>query len=269
VTLPLLYTRADAVATITLNRPEARNALTAEMLCRFADAVADIVADDTVRVVIVTASGDAAFCAGGDLGTTIPLLLGERAPADAWEHRLLDDPAVLRSSTLRTPALVKPVIAAVNGHCHAAGAELLLGTDIRIAVERATFAWPEVRRGIIPFAGSMVRLPRQVAYSQAMALLLTGEPIDALEALRIGLVNAVVAASDLVPTARRIAATLAANAPLALAAVKRTVEAAAGTTPEQGYLLEDESRRQVFASADAKEGPRAFMEKRQTRFTGR
>ena len=207
--LPLRYDKRGAVATITFDRPEARNALTPEMICRLADAVRDFAADDALRVAILTGSGDKAFCAGGDLGLTLPLMTGARAPADDWDRRVLGDPLVAAASQLRGFPLDKPVIAAVNGACLAAGTEILLGTDIRIAAEHASFGLPEVTRGLVPFAGSMVRLPRQMPWCQAMELMLTGSTIAASEALRIGLVNHVVAAGDVMAKAQEIAERIA------------------------------------------------------------
>lgn len=269
MTLPLLYEKDGAVATITFNRPEARNALTPEMLCRLADAFVDLQADDAIRVAILTGAGDKAFCAGGDLARTLPLLSGARSAEDDWGRRLLSDPLVAAASSLRTFALDKPLIAAINGACLAAGAELLLATDIRVAVAQASFGWPEVMRGLLPFAGSMARLPRQVPHAEAMKLMLTGETIDATEALRIGLVNRIVQPSELMTTARSIAGRIAANAPIAVQQVKRAVVEASGRPLADAYRIEEEARRIVFASNDAKEGPRAFMEKRPPVYRGR
>jgi len=265
---PLRYDKHAGIATITFDRPEARNALTPEMICRLADAFMDFAADDDLRVAILTGSGDKAFCAGGDLGLTLPLMTGARAPADDWDRRVIDDPRVAAASQLRGFALDKPVIAAVNGACLAAGTELLLATDIRVASERATFGLPEVTRGLVPFAGSMVRLPRQIAWSQAMELMLTGATITAQEAHRIGLVNHVVAAADLMAKAGEIAQRIARNGPLAVRAIKRTALATSGIDLDAAYRLEDAAWHTVLASDDAKEGPRAFIEKRPPRFTG-
>ncbi len=267
--LPLLYAKDGAVATFTLNRPASRNALTPELVCRFADAIADFLADDALRVGIVTGAGDKAFCSGGDLGTMLPLISGDRAPADEWDRRVLGEPFVMAASALRGHPIGKPLIAAINGACLAGGMEMVLGTDIRIAAEHARFGLPEVRRAVLPFAGSMVRLPRQIAWCQAMELLLVGEAIDAAEALRIGLVNRVVPADQVMPKALEIAARIAANGPLAVQRVKQTVLAASGVPLAQGYGLEDEARQVVMASEDAREGPRAFMEKRAPNYTGR
>lgn len=267
--LPLLYEKDGPVATFTLNRPQARNALTPELVCRLADAIADFVGDERLRVGIVTGAGDKAFCAGGDLGTMLPLLSGDRPPADAWDRRVLEEPFVMAASSLRDYPIDKPLIAAINGPCLAGGMEMVLGTDIRIAAEHAIFGLPEVRRGVLPFAGSMVRLPRQIGYCAAMELLLVGEPIPAAEAWRLGLVNHVVAADAVLPKARELAQHIAVNAPLAVQRVKHTVVATSGLPLAEGYQLENESARIVMASDDAREGPRAFIEKRAPNYTGR
>lgn len=267
--LPILFEARGPVALITLNAPASRNALTPEMLCRLCDAVKAIQADEALRVAVITGAGDKAFCAGGDLARTLPLFTGGRAPQDAWDRRLLSDPEVLAASGLRGFALHKPVVAAVNGPCMAAGFELLLGTDVRVAAEHATFALPEVKRALIPFAGSMARLPRQVPHCVAMELLLTGEALGAQDALRIGLVNRVVPAAEVLPRALALAETIAANGPLAVQAVKRTVIASSGRSLDEAYRLEDEAWAAVQATEDAREGPRAFMEKRAPRYQGR
>jgi enoyl-CoA hydratase len=263
----LLYEKRGAIALVTLNRPAARNAITPEMACRMADAFADASADDAVRVVILTGAGDKAFCSGGDLGRMLPLMTGAREPEDEWDRRVLDDPAVMARSSLRGYAFDKPVVAAINGACLAGGMETVLATDIRIAAEHATFGLPEVKRALIPFAGSLVRLPRQVAYCHAMELLLTGDAIDAAEALRMGLVNRVVPAPEVMPQALEVARRIAANGPVAIRQVKRTVRDSSGLSLAEGYRMEDEANRLVMATNDAREGPRAFMEKRPPVYT--
>ena len=265
---PVIYEKNGPIAVITLNRPAARNALTPEMLCRLADAFVDFRDDAQLRVAILTGAGDLAFCAGGDLGSTLPLMTGARAPADDWDRRVLDEPQVMAASSLRDFPLHKPVIAAVNGTCLAAGFELLLGTDIRIAADHSQFGLPEVQRALIPFAGSLARLPRQIAQAHAMEILLTGRPVDAQRALQIGLLNHVLPASDVLPKALEIARQIAGNGPLAVQQVKQTVFAASGQPLHIGFELENDSKRRVLASRDAREGPLAFMEKRPPRFTG-
>ncbi len=266
---PLLFSKNGAIATFTLNRPAARNALSPELVCRLADAVAEFVADPALRVGIITGSGDKAFCSGGDLATMLPLLSGDRAPSDVWDRRVLDEAFVMAASGLRDFPINKPLIAAINGTCVAGGMEMLLGTDIRIAADHALFGLPEVRRGVLPFAGSMVRLPRQIGWAAAMELLLVGDTIDATEARRIGLINHVVPSVDLMRKAMDIATRVAANGPLAVQRVKHTAVAASGVPLAEGFSLEDESKRIVMASQDAREGPRAFMEKRAPNFSGR
>jgi enoyl-CoA hydratase len=258
-----------AVATITLDAPRTRNALTPRMLCMLCDAFKAFAADHWLRVAVITGAGEQAFCAGGDLASTIPLLTGERHASDEWDERLLHDPDVMAASTLRDFPLHKPVIAAINGACMAAGFELMLGTDLRVAAGHATFALPEVRRGVIPFGGSTVRLPRQVPHCVAMELLIGGEPLTARAARRAGLVNRVVPAAQVMPTALDIARRVADHAPLAVRAIKRTVEECSGRPLAEGYAIEDRAWREVLATQDAREGPRAFLEKRPARFQGR
>ncbi len=156
----VLSTRDGAVAIVTLNRPRARNAISPEMACRLAELFDALAVDPSVHAVVLTGSGEHAFCSGGDLGLTLPLLAGDRAPATEWDRRLLEDPTVLRRSGLTADGFDKPIVAAVNGACLAGGFEMLLATDVRIAAEHAIFGLPEVRHGLIPFAGALARLPR-------------------------------------------------------------------------------------------------------------
>jgi enoyl-CoA hydratase len=265
---PIRFEVEDAVATITLDAPDTRNALTPQMLCLLADAIQECAVNKTLRVAIITGSGDRAFCSGGDLARTLPLMSGARAPEDEWDRRVLSDPLVLAASGLRDFPLDKPVIAAVNGVCMAAGFEMLLGTDIRIACEHATFALPEVKRALIPFAGSLARLPRQIPFCMAMEMLLTGEPISAIDAQRNGLVNRVVPADRLLETARAVAQNIARNGPVAVRAIKHTVVAASGVSLPVAYEMEDQAKAAVMASEDAREGPRAFLEKRPPVYRG-
>ncbi len=265
----LLYEKRDGVAYLTFNRPEVHNAWNPEVFCRLADAWRDFAEDDELRVAIITGAGDKAFAVGADLATFIPLVTRARQPEDDWDRRVLDDPTLTDPAVLRNYPLYKPVIAAVNGFCLAGGAELLQGTDIRIAAEHATFGLSESKRALVPGGGSMVRLARQIPYAKAMEILLTGDPISAEEAYRLGLVNYVVPAAEVMPAAEKFARTLAANGPVALRAIKETVIRTSGLPLEEAYKIESRLSRQVFRSDDAKEGPRAFMEKRPPRYTGR
>jgi enoyl-CoA hydratase len=251
----MLYEKRERVAIITINRPEAMNAFTAEMLRAMDAAFADFNADPGLWVAILTAAGEKSFSAGMDLKEAIPLLAGgdELGYEDHTKRPFSD--------------VFKPIIAAVNGFCIAGGLEFLQGTDIRIAAEHATFGLGEVRWGIIPTGGSHIRLPRQIPWAVAMELLLTGRPIDARRAYDVGLVNQVVPAGELMATALKWADVICKNGPLAVRTAKEIAVRALGL--EGGFVLEKALGARVFASEDAAEGPRAFGEKRPPRFTGR
>lgn len=267
--LALTYEKRGHIARITLNRPEVRNAMNPEMMVRLAEAWIDYAQDDELRVAIITGAGDQAFCAGADLGRLIPLFTGGRSPEDDWDRRLMGDLTQARTAMLRGYSLHKPIISAVNGYCLAAGTELIQATDIRIAAEHATFGLTEVIRGIIPAGGGLVRLPRQIPYSKAMEMLLVGESITAQEAHRVGLVNYVVPSSDLVATAEAFAGKIAANGPLAVRKIKEVVLRGSGLPLEDAHRIEDECVVEVMSSEDAREGPRAFVEKRPPQYKGR
>lgn len=267
---PFLYERRGAIAYLTFNRPQARNAISPEVLCRLADAWHDFAQDDALRVAIVTGAQDKAFTAGADLARMIPLLSKARAAEDEWDRRVLADPEAMRDiTTLRTFPLYKPVIAAINGACIGAGTEMLQAMDIRIAAEHATFALTEVALGFMPGGGSTVRLPRQIPYCKAMEMLLLGTPISAQEAWRIGLINEVVPATEVMSRAEAIAQKIAANGPFAARKIKETVLRTSGLSLEEAFRVDSENYLSVIASEDAKEGPRAFMERRPPVFKGR
>jgi len=264
----LLYEKRDGIAYVTFNRPEVRNAMDPEVMVRLSEAWLDFDADDTLRVAIITGAGDTAFSAGADLAKLIPLFTRARQPEDEWDRRIMEDRSIQGVALLRGFSTYKPIIAAVNGFCLAGGTELLQATDIRIAAEHATFGLSEVKRAIVPAGGSMVRLARQIPYCKALEILLTGEQMSAQEAYRIGLVNYVVAFEELLPTAERFARVIAENGPLAVRKVKEAVIRTSGVPLEEAYKIENECARDVMRSEDAKEGPRAFIEKRQPRYTG-
>jgi enoyl-CoA hydratase len=265
----LLYKKRNGIAYVTFNRPEARNAISPEVLCRLADAWQDYGADDSLRVAILTGAGDQAFSAGADLRKLIPLLTGARQPQDDWDRRVLEDKTVGDTSLLRGVPLYKPIIAAINGFCLAGATELIQATDIRIAAEHASLGLTEVTRAIVPSGGSMVRLPRQIPYCKAMEILLVGEHLSAQEAHRIGLINDVVPADQLMPRAEELAYKIAANGPVAVRKIKETVLRGLSVSPEEGFQIENETSQIVMQTEDAKEGPRAFIEKRKPRYAGR
>jgi enoyl-CoA hydratase len=264
----LIYEKRDGIATLTMNRPERRNAISPEMMVQLADAWTDFRDDPEARVAILTGAGDRAFCVGGDLELLMPLLTGARQPADDWDRRLLADPARIAVSLLRPFDLYKPIVAAVNGFALAGGCEILQATDIRIASRTASFGLSEVKRGLVPGGGSMVRLARQIPFCKAMEILLLGDPLPAEEAHRIGLVNEIVEPGALMARAEEIAHRLAKNGPLALRKIKEAVLRTSGLPLEQAFEIEYECAGAVMRSNDAREGPRAFMEKREPVFTG-
>lgn len=268
-TAPILFEKRDGVAYVTLNRPEKRNALSPEMVVRLAEVWDDVAADDGVRVVLLTGAGDRAFSSGGDLGTLIPIMMRSREPENEWEERLAARRSLLHAALLRNDTFFKPVVAAVNGPALAGGTEFLLGTDIRVAAEHATFALTEVRRGLIPGGGSLARLARQLSWVDAMEIALTGEPVDAAHALRIGLVNRVVPAAEVMATAERLARTICLGAPVALATSKEAIVRSNGRPLDEAFAIETECTIANARTEDAREGPRAFMEKRDPVFQGK
>ena len=258
---PLLYEKdpANHRCLIVLNRPERMNAMSLELLRLLDEAAQDLNDDPDMWVAIVTGAGDRAFCAGADLGSTIP----SATAANRTEQLRVNETRWLHGVN-------KPIIAAVNGYCIAGGVELLLGTDIRIAAAQAQFALQEVRWGLVPIAGAHIRLPRQIPWCWAMEILLTGRRLSAAEALQCGLINRVVPADQLMETANGLADLICRNGPLAVRTAKEiAVRGAMGMSWEQAWSLESLLGARAFGSEDAIEGPRAFMEKRDPVFKGR
>jgi enoyl-CoA hydratase len=257
------------IAVLTFNRPERRNAFTPELMVRLAEAWIDFRDDPSLRVAVLTGAGREAFSAGGDLGRLLPLLTGARQPDDDWDRRFMADAGrIMGTALLRPFDLYKPIVAAVNGFALAGGTELLQATDIRVASSDAWFGLSEVQRGLVPGGGSMVRLPRQMPWCKAMEILLTGDRIPARDALAFGFVNEVVEPERVLPRALEFAGRLAKNAPLALQAIKETAIRTSGLPLEEAFRLENALSAPVVRSRDAREGPRAFMEKREPVFTG-
>jgi E-phenylitaconyl-CoA hydratase len=250
----------DGVALVTLNRPEAMNSIDPETNAELLQAWESLSRNEDVRVLLLTGAGERAFCTGADLKKTMP-------PAESAASQLYGD--VAKAANFGSLHTHKPVIAAINGYALGGGLELALLADIRICSENAQFGLPEVRVGSIPGAGGTQRLVRAIGQSDAMCMLLSGERIDAAEALRIGLVSEVVPQTALQDTAWTLARTIAGNAPLATKAVKR-LASAAGELPLFAGL---EFERQAFGllrdTEDRLEGRRAFAEKRAPVFRGR
>jgi enoyl-CoA hydratase len=265
----ILYDKRGQQAWITLNRPGAKNMLNGDMFVELADAWQQVRDDDDIRVAVLTAAGDVDFCCGGDLSQIIPLWTGAKQPETEVEERLLADPMIADRIMLKGEPLYKPVIAAVNGRALGGGTELLQATDIRIAADHAQFALPEPKVGVVPGAGSMVRLARQLPWAHAMKILLGGEPIDAQQALAMGLVSEVVPLAQLQARAEQYADNICRQAPLALQAIKRTALETHTLPWADAFRYEMEQAGAVMMSKDAREGPRAFKEKRDPDFQGK
>ncbi len=258
--MPVSIEVKDFVATVLLDRPEAMNALDLESVSELHAAWDRISNDDSIRVAILTGAGERAFCTGADLKKTMP-------PRESFAE--LHFGAAKTQAGLANLQTGKPVIAAINGFALGGGLELALQCDIRIASNNAVFGLPEVCIGSIPGAGGTQRLIRAIGQSDAMLMLLTGSRIDAVEALRIGLVSRVVAAADLQELAQALARQIAGNAPLAVLAVKRLATMGRELNLPAGLELEQQAFGVLRDSEDRLEGRRAFSEKRKPAFKGR
>ncbi|CAA9351176.1 MAG: Enoyl-CoA hydratase [uncultured Gemmatimonadetes bacterium] len=250
--------RDGAVAILTVDRPEKRNALNAAVRAELIAALDALRGDTKVRVLVVTGEGEKAFVAGADIGE-----FAERTPleqrAAMTGRRVFDEIA----------AYPKPVIAMINGFALGGGCELALACDLRIAADTAKLGQPEINLGIIPGGGGTQRLPRVVGTGQAMRLVLTGEIVSAAEALRIGLVDVVHPAAELRERTLEVARSMATRSPVALQMAKSAIRAAAEMPLAAGLAYETELFATCFASDDKREGVAAFLEKRPASFTGR
>jgi enoyl-CoA hydratase len=261
----------DHIAVITIDSPP-RNALDIYGFRDLAKAWRTFRDDPDAWVAVVTGTGDA-FCVGADLKTYIPQITELQAKISAGEVteidgcRLSDGPfAVLRPPKVR---IYKPIVAAVNGFCTAGGMEMLCGTDLRLAAPEARFAVMEPKRGLFAGGGTTVRLPRQMAFPHAMEMLLCADLVPAEQALAMGLLNRIVPRDELLDAALAMARRITVNAPLAVQATKESVLRGLALDYEDALELENELAGKVFRSDDAKEGPRAFAEKRPPVWTGR
>jgi enoyl-CoA hydratase len=249
------------VLIVTMNRPQARNALSGPMMALMQQAWDQVDSDPQVRACILTGAGGA-FCAGADLKA-----MTASHPGDSFRTGAFD-PSVI-GPLLKGRRLTKPLIAAVEGPAIAGGTEILQATDIRVAGRNARFGVSEARWGLFPLGGSAVRLVRQIPYTVAADILLTGRHITADEALAIGLIGHVVEDGQALAKALEIAGMIAANGPLAVQAILRTIRETEGMAENDAFALESRLGMAVFASDDAKEGPRAFAAKRKPEFHGR
>lgn len=257
----LSFERDGHVAIVTFNRPEARNAWSLEMMARMADAWDTIDGDDDIRCAVLTGAGGT-FCAGADLK-----LMHSDQSDDPWHARFREDPNLHWKAMLRSYRLKKPLVAAVEGFALGGGTEILQCTDIRVAATSAVFGLTEARYGLFPLGGSTVRLPRQIPHTLAMEMLLTGRRVTAEEALRWGLIGSVVDDGKALEAGLALAQQIARNGPLAVRAIKASVVAAQDLSEEAGLASELEIGQPVFRTKDAREGPRAFAERREPEFT--
>jgi enoyl-CoA hydratase len=256
-----LIERRGHVLIVTMNRPQARNALSGPMMELMRQAWDTVDSDPEIRVCVLTGAGGA-FCAGADLKA-----MTSSHPGDRFRGGDLDVSVI--EPLLKGRRLTKPLIAAVEGPAVAGGTEILQACDIRVAGASARFGVSEARWGLFPLGGSAVRLPRQIPYTVAADLLLTGRHITAAEALSIGLIGHVVPDGQALEAALEIAAAIAANGPVAVRAILRVIRETEGMAENEAFTLEAKVGMAVFASEDAKEGPRAFAEKRRPRFRDR
>lgn len=264
----VILEKKQHTAWITLNRPESKNILNAEMFVQLRDAWAEVRTDANIRVAVLTGAGDTDFCCGGDLAEVIPLWMGSKQAETDLEKALLADMQIVDKCMLKDEPIYKPIIGAFNGRTLGGGAELLQATDIRIAAKHASFGFPEPKNGICPGAGTMVRLARQIPYAHAMKMLMTAQAIDSQTALEYGLISEVHDAEDLMARAEQLAEQIAGLAPLALGAIKRTVIESHTQPWDEAFAMELQENANIAMSKDAREGPRAFKEKRKPEFKG-
>lgn len=258
----LLFEHTEHVAVLTLNRPAVRNALNRELSAALLEALQRVREDPAIRVAVITGAGRT-FCAGADLK--------ERAQSGG---RTVDSSAAAiiepnAASSVTHFSMAKPLIAAIDGYCLAAGFELALACDLRLCTPEARFGLPEIVRGFFPGGGGPQRLMRAVPQAVAMEMLLTGDQIDATTAQQVGLVSRVVPGETLLTTATQIAQRIASHAPLAVRAVKEVAYAALDAPLEQSLRFGSTLRWIIGQTEDAREGPRAFAERREPRYQGR
>jgi enoyl-CoA hydratase len=263
----VLVERDGHVLTITLNRPDKRNAFNPEVLVRLCDAWDLLDSDPELRVGIMTGA-DGNFSAGADLDRLVGALISGQPPENEFEARIQEDFSLIYKGFLKDHYVKKPIVAAVEGYCYAGGMEILQAFDIRVAAEDAQLAVSEVQRGLFPMSASTIRLPRQIPYTVAMDMLLVGTPISGQRAYDIGLVGHVTPKGGALAKARELADQLAANGPLAVRNIKASVIENLELKEADAFPRELELAMEVMGSKDAREGPKAFLEKRAPNFTG-
>ena len=259
---PVLFGLEGQVAILTINRPEALNAMTPELLDLLDAYLSRVEADPAIRVVVLTGSGEKSFCVGADLKARQQEFTGGQISRDPFAEGV-------ERVFGHIERLPRPVLAAINGYALGGGLELALTADLRVAAEEARFGFPEAKVGSMPGAGGTQRLPRVVGVSRAKELMFVGDHIDAREAHRIGLVNRVVPRADLMTTTLELARTIGQRAPLSLQAIKSAVGYGMDHALEDGLAFERARFAALRDSEDRKEGIAAFLEKREPHFAGR
>lgn len=256
------------MALVTIDRPEKANSLDPPTLRQLAEIWREIAGDPGIRCAVLTGAGDRVFCAGMDMATTIPqaqrLARGERVDPETFEGLRSVATALLAGFDLKTP-----LVCAINGHARAGGFDMMLASEIRVAVPHATFALEEVALGLYPTGNSTVLLPRQIGWVHAHELLLSARPIDARRALEIGLVNRIAEPEKLLDVAFDFADAIASNAPLAVRETRRGVREILHLPIEEGYVRQEQIGAPLRKTEDAREGQRAFVERRKPVFQGR
>ena len=260
----IIYETTDHIAQITLNRPEANNAINEELARELGDICQIINQDEDIRLVVITGAGDKAFSSGSDLRQLIHGLAESEIPPRAE----LEDIGKRYSVATAIAGIDRPVIAAINGDALGQGLELALGCDIRIASDEAHFGFPHTALGLTPMDGGTQRLPRIVGKGKALEMVLTAETMDAQEAQRIGLVNRVVPKKELIPEVEKLARGMAARGPIALRFAREAVNKGLDLTLEQGLRLEADLYFLLHTTEDRTEGITAFLEKRLPQFNG-
>lgn len=256
----VLISREENIAILTINRPDKYNALNDQVVAEIGAALDELRTDDGVRAIVITGTGDKAFVSGADIGMLRDLKSSQEVVANSRRGQAM---------TLKIESLPKPVIAAINGYALGGGLELAIACDIRIAADTAKLGQPEINLGLNPGYGGTQRLPRLVGKGMAKLLILTGDMIDAEEALRIGLVQKVVPLADLMDEAKALAKKLATKPPLTLAACKEAIDLGLEVDLERGLSIESLEFGVLSMTEDYKEGTSAFLEKRKPVFKGR
>jgi enoyl-CoA hydratase len=259
----IIYEVKNQIAFVTFNRPESMNAVNRQMARELVDACKQIEEDSAIRLAIFTGAGEKAFSAGMDLK--------ERSETafSPIERRAQKLSATIHTQSRAVAAITKPTIAAIRGYCVGGGLEFALACDLRVAADDAKLGLAEVKRGLIPGAGGTQRLARTVGVAKALEICLTGDNVTGAEALRLGLVNIAVPASEVMKAAEDLAARILKGAPMSVSFIKEAIKKGVELPLEEGLRLEADLSALIGSTEDAKEGPRAFAEKRQPVWKGR